>query len=226
MTLRIASLVLLLVVTVGAVPQKKKTPPRRIVDRYITVSVSTSHENVCFDNQNKIVTLTANATDPMNDVLYYEWSVPAGKLLGGGRSVKWDLSDVVSGSYKATVKVSSKKVGSTESFIDVRVVECGGAIELLPQPCPEIIVECPSETTFDRVTKFAVKVIGAPKDAKLTYEWSVNWGKIISGQGTEAIEVQVKERWRENLTGTVRVFGAMDPSCTNKVSCTSWIQPK
>jgi hypothetical protein len=216
----------LLLVSFGVNAQKKKNQKQKqILDRNIVGSVTSSRSDVCLRNPYQIVKLAATATDPMRDGLFYEWSVTSGKLSGSGRAVEWDLSQLAIGSYQATVRITSKKSGEFESSVDVRVVECH-PIELVPPPCQIVVaVECPVETTFDRLTKFVAKVTGAPKDATLSYRWKVNWGKIISGEGTDTIEVQLKERWGENLIATVDVGGAADPSCITESSCKSKIRP-
>ena len=54
---------------------------------------------------NKISVVT-NAVDPENDPLTYNYSVSAGKIIGEGYRVIWDLSGVKAGTYKITAAVA------------------------------------------------------------------------------------------------------------------------
>ena len=51
------------------------------------------------------VSVTTVAMDPENDVLTYNYTVAAGKILGTGAKVVWDLAGVPSGSYTITAAV-------------------------------------------------------------------------------------------------------------------------
>ncbi len=52
-----------------------------------------------------VVDVSVKALDPKNDVLTYSYTVSAGKVVGMGAKVKWDLSGVASGVYSITVGV-------------------------------------------------------------------------------------------------------------------------
>lgn len=56
----------------------------------------------CLDSDMKI-SVAVNAVDPENDVLTYEYTVSGGKIIGQGKQVVWDLSDVKPGAYKIEV---------------------------------------------------------------------------------------------------------------------------
>jgi hypothetical protein len=58
--------------------------------------------NVSPDRQIRVKTV---AVDPENDVLTYNYSVSAGKILGSGANVIWDLTGVLSGTYTITAGV-------------------------------------------------------------------------------------------------------------------------
>jgi hypothetical protein len=57
------------------------------------------------------------AVDPENDVLTYDYKVSAGKIIGQGSSVEWDLSGVSPGTYSITVGVDDGAgiVGATKT---------------------------------------------------------------------------------------------------------------
>ena len=49
-----------------------------------------------------VIDVSVKAEDPDNDVLVYEYTVTAGKIVGTGAGVKWDLSGVPPGTYDIT----------------------------------------------------------------------------------------------------------------------------
>jgi len=52
---------------------------------------------------NKLIDVSTTAVDPENDPLTYNYTVTAGKIIGDGRRVVWDLSGVAPGTYEITV---------------------------------------------------------------------------------------------------------------------------
>jgi hypothetical protein len=51
------------------------------------------------------ISVSVIARDPENDVLSYNYKVSAGKIIGQGSDVEWDLTGVVPGTYSITVGV-------------------------------------------------------------------------------------------------------------------------
>jgi hypothetical protein len=98
--------------------------------------------------------------------------------------------------------------------------------ELPPrQECPAINVSCTDLAcgTKDIPCVFTAFVEEAKGGRELTYKWEVNKGKIVSGQGTTTIKVDVGGKATYGLTATVEV-GGLDEGCPNKASCTTAIQ--
>ena len=56
-------------------------------------------------SSNAVISIDTVARDPENDVLTYVYNVTAGRIIGTGASVTWDLSDVAPGNYTITVGV-------------------------------------------------------------------------------------------------------------------------
>lgn len=71
----------------------------------ITVGCSNSAKNKkCINSKTKI-SVTTEAIDPENDVLTYNYNFSAGKIIGQGANVVWDLSGVKPGIYTITAGV-------------------------------------------------------------------------------------------------------------------------
>ena len=162
------------------------------------------------------VKLFADATSPHKTDLNFTWQVPVGRLIGKGREVTWDLTGVREGTYTATVEASDKQKHTASASLEVTVVICPGWLPD-PPPCPVVSVSCPSKMEPKGSVTFQATVLGG--DTNVTYEWSLSAGKIISGQATSKIAVDVSGLSDESVTATVAVGGA-DPSCPTVVSCT------
>lgn len=65
----------------------------------------------------KTVSVTTTAVDAENDVLTYSYQVSAGRIVGSGANVTWDLTSVKAGTYTITVGVDDGAgiVGRTET---------------------------------------------------------------------------------------------------------------
>lgn len=64
-------------------------------------SINNSQNKNCADNNSKI-TVSTIAVDLENEVLTYFYKVSAGKIVGQGANIVWDLSDVKAGTYTIT----------------------------------------------------------------------------------------------------------------------------
>lgn len=74
---------------------------------------------------NRLIEVVTTAIDPENDVLTYSYTVSAGKIVGTGANVVWDLSSALPGTYTITAGVddSCGVCGQTQTKT-VKVVEC------------------------------------------------------------------------------------------------------
>lgn len=148
----------------------------------------------------------------------YRWSVEQGKIVKGQDTEKLEVETVDRAQERITARV---RIGGfdpscfTEASCTTNFVR---QIELLTPPCPHVEVSCPRTLDVNGRAVFSARVAEAEDSRGVSYYWTVNWGKIISGQGTSKIEVEHKERWGEKLTATVTV-GGYDPSCNAQASC-------
>lgn len=76
------------------------------------------------NGRNFLIDVFANATDPDGDTLLYTYNVQAGKIIGEGKQVQWDLSDVPEGKYKITFIVDDGKGYVVTQEQEIEVVKC------------------------------------------------------------------------------------------------------
>ena len=163
------------------------------------------------------VRLYANATSPQKGEMNFTWKVPVGRLIENTREATWDLSGVEAGTYVATVEASDRHKHTASASITVTVVICPSFLPD-PPPCANISVSCPSTAESKGSVTFEATVTGWIPETP-TFEWSISAGKIISGQGTAKVTVDVLSLSHKSVTATVTV-GGMDPNCNNVASCT------
>jgi hypothetical protein len=82
------------------------------------------------------------------------------------------------------------------------------------------MVICPENAKSNESMKFQADVLGGDPTVQVTYTWSVNAGKISSGQGTSVITVDGSGVSGGSITATVSI-GGHHPNCPNTASCTT-----
>lgn len=91
-----------------------------------------------------------------------------------------------------------------------------------PRECPTLSVSCPETITVGQPLTFTANVSGGPADAKLTYNWVIPAGIIVSGQGTSSITVDTAGVSSGPLTATVEV-GGLPESCPKSAECSATV---
>jgi hypothetical protein len=162
--------------------------------------------------------LVVKATDPENDVMTYEYLPTAGEVLGEGASVSWKLGDQPYATYSVTVKVTDSKGASASSSLKVSVMRCdhcgiGGP------PCPLLVVTGGEDITYrgELLHFHATVQTDSYFETRPDYVWTVTGGKILKGQHTPGITVEVTGEVGEDLKATVVVEG-LDSACMKEAS--------
>jgi len=206
----------------------RQASKRANADKEITVQVTASRSLVklrpnpplapdnCEPTESQ-VRLYANVTSPQKGEMNFTWQAPVGRLIANKRKATWDLSGVEAGTYTATVEASDKHKHTASASITVTVAICPSFLPD-PPPCATVSVSCPSTAESKGSVTFEATVTGGP-DITPTFKWSLSAGKIISGQGTSKITVDVSSLRHRSVTATVAV-GGMDPNCYEVASCT------
>lgn len=79
--------------------------------------------------------------------------------------------------------------------------------------CPKISVVGPASVIMaerGEPMTFRATVENLPENLKIEYLWTITAGKIISGQGTPVIEVEVKDLGNENVTANLEIKGLLE----------------
>ncbi len=144
--------------------------------------------SACADGGAPKVRLKANAVSPGGYPIKYTWTTTAGKIIGEGPEVSWNLAGLKPGYHKASLDIQS--IGSDNSCqafssISVLVNPC---VPLQPM-CPNIEISCPTNAAIDQPLTFTANVTGGNVASPPTYAWTVSAGTIIEGQGTNTIKV-------------------------------------
>jgi hypothetical protein len=174
------------------------------------------------------VTVNTTAVDPEGDVLTYNYTVSAGRVVGTGATVSWDLGGVAPGSYTITAGVDDGCgiCGKTMTQT-VNIVNCPDC--RLNCACPTISVSGPAGVTQPGETMtFTANLSGGTQDQPVTYNWTVSAGTIESGQGTPSIVVRAPADGSvSNITATLTVGGLRaECNCPNTGSETAGVAPK
>ncbi|MCB1023456.1 MAG: PKD domain-containing protein [Acidobacteria bacterium] len=182
-----------------------------------------SESNSCDDD--KSVNVTTSASDPENDPLTYNYTVSGGRIVGTGSNVSWDLSGVGAGTYTITAGVDDGcgVCGDTKTAT-VEVKDC---------PDCKVICECPSISVSEPAVAvnpgenmtFTANVSGGSQDSQ-TYNWTVNQGTIVEGQGSPTITVSTSGLVNTTVTAEVEIGGLCDVCTDNKASGSGIVAPK
>lgn len=96
--------------------------------------------------------------------------------------------------------------------------------------CPNVLISG-EESVNSKTQSITFSVEITPLDEELTakFEWSVSKGKIISGQGTNQIKVDISDvNYGDSVTATVEASGSVfcDGNCQRTVSFTTILKNK
>jgi hypothetical protein len=170
------------------------------------------------------VTVTTTAVDPENDVLTYNYTVSGGRVVGTGANVSWDLTGAAPGTYTVTAGVDDGcgVCGQTQTkTITVRTCDC-------VTPPPPVVCTCADVTVTGpaglfRAGETMTFTANTSGGNVATYNWSVDAGTIVSGQGTPTITVQTTAGQTGNVTASLSTTGDC-PECARTVTAVGSIE--
>lgn len=152
------------------------------------------------------INVGTSVNNPGNEVLTYQHTVSAGRIVGQGANVTWDLSGVRPGTYTITSAVDNgcgycgKTVTET---ITVEECDCVPACS-----CPTLGVSGGGVVNPGDNMYFTANASGG-NCSDISYNWTVSNGTIVSGQGTASITVATTRMMEgQNVTATVEISGS------------------
>jgi len=93
----------------------------------------------------------------------------------------------------------------------------------LQQACPLISVSCPAEYKDGDLLTFTATITGGDPKVVPVFSWTVSEGRIVQGQGTSSIRVDLTNVDARGPTGSVTV-GGFDSACPAIASCSLIIE--
>lgn len=99
-----------------------------------------------------------------------------------------------------------------------------GARHELQQACPQISVWCPAHYKDGELLNFKAVISGGDPNVVPVFTWAVSEGRIVQGQGTSSIKVDLTGVRARGPTGTFTVSG-FDSACPATASCSLIIEP-
>jgi len=178
---------------------KKNYPP--------TVSVEPASISMI---QGESKTLNANASDPNNDALTYEWTVDGEKLAASGPQVTFGSEGRMPGNYDVKVTVSDGEA-SAESIAKVTVKEKPNKL-----PTIDCVTAAVEVTSGDTVTLNAQAQ--DPEGGSLVFTWSSPVGRIAGSGSTVSFDATGVKAGSYTVTVTVEDPRAGKATCTMMVN--------
>ena len=171
------------------------TTPLPAANRAPTTSCSIDKSMVYVGSVDFAV-LRANASDPDQDPLTYNWTTNGGTVEGSGPEVRWNSSGMNPGTYTAKVRVNDGRDGTADCSAELRV-------ELRPNRPPTM------SCTEDRNSAFVgepfqiVATASDPDDDPLNYSWNSNGGRIRGTGSSVKFDTSGLTPGRYTITGHV-----------------------
>lgn len=148
------------------------------------------------------IKITTSVINPKNSEITYYYTVSAGKIVGQGANVSWELKNVRPGEYTVTVGIGSKsKVFGETITKTIKIGECD--VCDLPCVCPTLDVSGGGDVKAGENVTFRANVVGGSDTANPTFKWTISQGEIIAGQGTTQITVKTTSEMSGTIEATV-----------------------
>jgi hypothetical protein len=143
----------------------------------------------------------------------YRYSATAGKIIGDGIKVRWDLTNIPPGSYTISVQAVRKgsllqgyKSGTVNIVSGICICDCFG--------CPVIrnYVTDRAISAGETVSASAT-ISGGSQDNPLTLNWTTSVGQIVSGQATNTIVIRIPAETTASKMVVTLAIGGLDRRC-------------
>jgi len=147
-------------------------PPNR--PPVVSCSANPTH---VIDGSGETVLVRADASDPDNDPLTYQWTTTGGAIEGTGSQVRWSPAGVALGTHSVTARVDDGRGG---------VVSCVAEIRVDPRPNQPPTISCTATPSSVQPggRMHITAVASDPDNDPLTFSWESTGGQIV-GSGSE-----------------------------------------
>lgn len=152
------------------------------------------------------VELVATARSADGSPLRYKWTTNAGHLSGQGANTTWDLSGARPGVYQAVVEVDNGRDLDCVAFSTATIVLADCPPPPVQPVCPTVQVACPDAISENQPITFNVAIAGEVNHIT-GYNWTISAGRIISGQGTPSITVDISGLAGQTVRADVDIAG-------------------
>jgi hypothetical protein len=168
----------------------------------------------CFPSSNFLVNVELEV-GKLDKWVRYSFSVSAGKIIGEGPKVVWDLRNTPPGSY--TINAQAIRKGKPLPGTKGETIDIVGNINSCDCfDCPVLDINATNRSIAagDTVSVSAVMNRRSQDDA-LTLNWTTSVGEIVSGQGTSAILIKVPTQIKTNKLVVTLTFGGLRGPCSS-----------
>jgi hypothetical protein len=153
--------------------------------------------------------------------IQYSFTVTAGKIVGEGTKVVWDLRNTAPGMYTIQAHAVRKgKILPSTKGETVNIVNNICICDCLSCPLIKIGATKRAISAGDNVTVSAT-ISGGSQDNPLTLNWTTSVGSIISGQATSAILIKVPPETKANKLVVTLTIGGLHRACSACVTSES-----
>ncbi len=168
------------------------------------------------------VRVSAAADNPENGTLIYNYIVSGGRIVGSGANVVWDLSGAGPGTYTITAGAGNGQDIEGKTITEtITVSECSCRQENNRPPVS--VTGSPGVVKSGETIIFTANVSGG-NQTDFTYNWTIDKGNIIEGQGTPTITVDTDGLENTTVTATVYV-GSLTGTSDENAAATVTIAP-
>jgi hypothetical protein len=174
----------------------------------------------CFPSSNLLVNVELEVVKPDKRVRY-TFSVTAGRIIGEGPKVVWDLRNTPPGSYSIHAQAVRKgKMLPGTKGETINIVGNINSCDCFDCPILEINATKRSIAAGDTVSVSAI-MNRRTQDDPMTLNWTVSVGEIISGQGTSAILIKVPAEIKTNKLVVTLNIGGLRGACSHCATSSS-----